>query len=170
MIAVNSLDMGKGLAAESGYRDRPNDQSRPYARSVISASRATRPRHSISAPRTRRLPRRVLPGTKDHTLFALADVCQKCRNRGTSATANLVPAKRNWQIASAGLLLLSLVLAVGIVWMSARTKVIPYVVGVDKLGHAVTTPTCSVRSPPRQDHRQRLELAFQRIESEAKCL
>ena len=46
---------------------------------------------------------------------------------------DLVPGKRNWQITSAGLMLLSFVLAFGIVWESARTKVIPYVVEVDKL-------------------------------------
>jgi hypothetical protein len=38
---------------------------------------------------------------------------------------DLVLGKRNWQIASAGLMLVSLILALGIVWMSARTKVIP---------------------------------------------
>ncbi len=54
---------------------------------------------------------------------------------------DLVLGKRNWQITSAGLMLLSLVLAVGIVWMSARTKVIPFVVEVDKLGYAITIPT-----------------------------
>ena len=36
---------------------------------------------------------------------------------------DLVLGKRNWQIASAGLMLLTLLLALGIVWMSARTKV-----------------------------------------------
>jgi type IV secretory pathway TrbF-like protein len=54
---------------------------------------------------------------------------------------DLVLGKRNWQITSAGLMLLSLILAVGIVWMSARTKVIPFVVEVDKLGYAITIPT-----------------------------
>jgi type IV secretion system protein TrbF len=53
---------------------------------------------------------------------------------------DLVLGKRNWQITSAGLMLLSLILALGIVWMSARTKVIPFVVEVDKLGYALTIP------------------------------
>jgi type IV secretory pathway TrbF-like protein len=35
---------------------------------------------------------------------------------------DLVLGKRDWQIASAGLMLLSFVLAFGIVWQSARTK------------------------------------------------
>jgi type IV secretory pathway TrbF-like protein len=46
---------------------------------------------------------------------------------------DLILGKRNWQITSTGLMLLSLILAPGI-WMSARTKVIPFVVIVDKLG------------------------------------
>jgi type IV secretion system protein TrbF len=53
---------------------------------------------------------------------------------------DLVLGQRNWQIASAGLMLLSLILAFGIVYMGARTKVIPYVVEVDKLGYALTIP------------------------------
>ena len=59
---------------------------------------------------------------------------------------DLVLGKRNWQIASAGLMLLSLILALGIVWMSARTKVIPFVVEVDKLGYAITIPTALTAS------------------------
>lgn len=43
-------------------------------------------------------------------------------------------------------MLLSLVLALGIVWMSARTKVIPFVVEVDKLGCAITIPTALTAS------------------------
>ena len=59
---------------------------------------------------------------------------------------DLVLGRRNWQIASAGLMLLSLILALGIVWMSARTKVIPFVVEVDKLGDAITIPTALTAS------------------------
>ena len=39
------------------------------------------------------------------------------------ALGNVVLGKRNWQITSAGLMLLSLILALGIVWMSAQSKV-----------------------------------------------
>jgi type IV secretory pathway TrbF-like protein len=60
---------------------------------------------------------------------------------------DLVLGKRNWQITSAGLMLLSLILALGIVWMSARTKVIPFVVEVDKLG--LRDPRSQQRSLPR---------------------
>ena len=35
---------------------------------------------------------------------------------------DLVIGKRNWQIVSAGLMLLSLILALGIVWIRARSK------------------------------------------------
>ena len=43
-------------------------------------------------------------------------------------------------------MLLSLILALGIVWMSARTKVIPFVVEVDKLGYTITIPTALTAS------------------------
>jgi type IV secretory pathway TrbF-like protein len=46
---------------------------------------------------------------------------------------DLVLGERNWQIAPAGLMLLSLILALGIVWLSAQTKVIRFVVEVSAL-------------------------------------
>jgi type IV secretion system protein TrbF len=54
--------------------------------------------------------------------------------------ADLVLGKRNWQIAAGGLLLLCLILASGIVWLVSRSRYIPYVVEVDKLGYALTVP------------------------------
>jgi len=54
--------------------------------------------------------------------------------------ADLVLGKRNWQIAAAGLLALSLILGSGIVWLTTRSRYIPYVVEVDKLGYALTVP------------------------------
>ena len=54
--------------------------------------------------------------------------------------ADLVLGKRNWQIAAGGLLLLSLILASGIVWLGNHSRYIPYVVEVDKLGYALTVP------------------------------
>jgi type IV secretory pathway TrbF-like protein len=54
--------------------------------------------------------------------------------------ADLVLGKRNWQIAAAGSLAVSLILAGGIVWQCTRSRYIPYVVEVDKLGYALTVP------------------------------
>ncbi|HTR47039.1 MAG TPA: VirB8/TrbF family protein [Verrucomicrobiae bacterium] len=54
--------------------------------------------------------------------------------------ADLVLGKRNWQIAAGGLLAATLILAGGIVWLSTRSRYIPYVVQVDKLGYALTVP------------------------------
>jgi type IV secretion system protein TrbF len=74
---------------------------------------------------------------------------------------DLVLGKRNWQIASAGLMLLSLVLALGIVWMSLRSKAIPYIVEVDKLGYAITIPTALTASntPATVERMKRYEIA-----------
>jgi len=74
---------------------------------------------------------------------------------------DLVLGKRNWQIASAGLMLMSLVLALGIVWMSVRSKVIPYIVEVDKLGYAITIPTALTASntPTTVERMKRYEIA-----------
>lgn len=54
--------------------------------------------------------------------------------------ADLVLGKRNWQIAAASSMVVSLVLAIGIVWQSSRSRYVPYVVEVDKLGYALTVP------------------------------
>jgi type IV secretory pathway TrbF-like protein len=42
--------------------------------------------------------------------------------------ADLVLGKRNWQITAAGLMVITLVLAFGMVWLSTRSKFVPYVV------------------------------------------
>jgi type IV secretion system protein VirB5 len=54
--------------------------------------------------------------------------------------ADLVLGKRNWQIAAGGLLAISLILASGIVWLASRSRYVPYIVEVDKLGYALTVP------------------------------
>lgn len=54
--------------------------------------------------------------------------------------ADHVLGKRNWQIAAGCSLLVSLVLAVGIVWLALRSRYVPYVVVTDRLGQAMTIP------------------------------
>ena len=54
--------------------------------------------------------------------------------------ADLVIGKRNWQIAAGGLLVVSVMLAAGMVWLSARSRYVPYVVVTDRLGQAMTIP------------------------------
>lgn len=44
---------------------------------------------------------------------------------------------RSWRWAAFAALAVSLVLAIGVVWQAAQSKVVPYVVEVDKLGDAV---------------------------------
>ncbi len=44
---------------------------------------------------------------------------------------------RNWRRAAFAALAVSLVLSIGVVWEAAQSKVVPYVVEVDKLGDAV---------------------------------
>jgi len=75
--------------------------------------------------------------------------------------ADLVLGKRNWQIAAGGLLLLSLILASGIVWLSHRSRFIPYVVEVDKLGYALTLPQALAPSnmPDLTARMERYEIA-----------
>ena len=54
--------------------------------------------------------------------------------------ADLVIVKRNWQIAAGGLLAATIILAAGMVWLSARSRYVPYVVVTDRLGQAITIP------------------------------
>ena len=52
--------------------------------------------------------------------------------------ADQVIGKRNWQLAAGGSMLVSLVLAAGMVWLSSRSHYVVYTVEVDKLGYALT--------------------------------
>ena len=54
--------------------------------------------------------------------------------------ADPVIGKRNWQVAAGGLLLLNIILAAGMVWLSGRSRYIPYIIEVDKLGYGLTVP------------------------------
>ena len=69
-----------------------------------------------------------------------ANLYVEARREWDERYADLVLGKRNWQIATGGLLLLSLILAGCIVWVISRSRYIPYVVEVDKLGYALTVP------------------------------
>jgi len=64
----------------------------------------------------------------------------KARQVWDKRCADLFLGKRNWQIAAAGSIAVSLILAGGIVWLSTRSRFVPYVVEVDKLGYALTAP------------------------------
>lgn len=61
-------------------------------------------------------------------------------------------------------MLLSFVLAFGIVWMSARSKVVPYIVEVDKLGYAITIPAAlnASSTPPSVERMKRYETQLKR--------
>src|SRR6266481_2006399 len=52
--------------------------------------------------------------------------------------ADLVIGKRNWQLAAGGLLVVSIILAAGMVWLSSHSRYVVYAVQVDKLGYALT--------------------------------
>ncbi|MGA8535658.1 MAG: conjugal transfer protein TrbF [Candidatus Tumulicola sp.] len=54
---------------------------------------------------------------------------------------------RSWRWAAFGALALSLVLAIGVVWQGAQSKVVPYVVEVDKLGDAVAVARADRATP-----------------------
>jgi type IV secretion system protein VirB5 len=54
---------------------------------------------------------------------------------------------RNWRLAAFAALAVSLVLAVGVAWEAAQSKVVPYVVEVDKLGDAVAVTRADRAAP-----------------------
>ncbi len=54
---------------------------------------------------------------------------------------------RNWRWAAFGALAVSLALAIGVAWQAAQSKVVPYVVEVDKLGDAVAVARADRATP-----------------------
>jgi len=90
-----------------------------------------------------------------------ANLYVEARREWDERYADHVLGKRNWQIAAGGLLLLSLILAGGMVWLISRSRYIPYVVEVDKLGYALTVsqPLSPVSVPDVAARMQRYEVA-----------
>jgi type IV secretion system protein VirB5 len=54
---------------------------------------------------------------------------------------------RNWRLAALGSLLLSLLLAGGLVWQASQSRIVPYVVEVDQLGQAVAVKPAEPAGP-----------------------
>ncbi len=75
--------------------------------------------------------------------------------------ADLVVGKRNWQIAAGGLLIMGLILAGGMVWLAGRSRYIPYVVEVDRLGYGLTVaqPLTPAAAPDVTARMERYEVA-----------
>ena len=69
-----------------------------------------------------------------------SSVYLRARKEWDDRYADLVLGKRNWQIAAAGSIVVSLTLAFGIVWLRTHSRFVPYVVEVDKLGFALAAP------------------------------
>ena len=90
-----------------------------------------------------------------------SSIYQRARREWDERYADLVLGKRNWQIAAAGSIAVSLILAGGIVWLSTRSKFVPYVVEVDKLGYAIGAPSALTENTTRisTDRMVRYELA-----------
>jgi type IV secretory pathway TrbF-like protein len=85
----------------------------------------------------------------------------KARQEWDERYADLVLGKRNWQIAAAGMMAITLVLAFGMVWVSTRSKFVPYIVEVDKLGCAIDASSALTENTARisTDRIVRYELA-----------
>jgi type IV secretory pathway TrbF-like protein len=73
----------------------------------------------------------------------------KARQEWDERYADLVLGKRNWQITAAGMMAITLLLAFGMVWVSTRSKFVPYVVEVDKLGYAIGAPSALTENTSR---------------------
>ena len=75
--------------------------------------------------------------------------------------ADLVIGKRNWQLAAGGLLVVSIILAAGLVWLSSHSRYVVYAVQVDKLGYALTQaqPLTAAAAPDMIDRIERYEVA-----------
>jgi type IV secretion system protein TrbF len=75
--------------------------------------------------------------------------------------ADLMLGKRNWQLAAGGLLIATIVLASGIVWLAMHSRYVVYAVEVDKLGYALTQaqPLTPMKAPDVVNRIERYEVA-----------
>jgi type IV secretory pathway TrbF-like protein len=68
---------------------------------------------------------------------ALENPYLSARREWNERYGDYIARARSWRWAAFAALAVSLVLAIGVVWQAAQSKVVPYVVEVDKLGDAV---------------------------------
>lgn len=57
---------------------------------------------------------------------------------------------RNWRLAALGSILVNAILAVGVIWLGSQSKLVPYVVEVDKVGQAVAVKRADRALPADQ--------------------
>src|SRR6202049_1697951 len=69
------------------------------------------------------------------------------RRDGNERYGDYIARARNWRSAAFAALAISAVLALGVVWEAAQSKVVPYVVEVDKLGDAVAVGRAARAAP-----------------------
>src|SRR3984893_4559249 len=57
---------------------------------------------------------------------------------------------RNWRVAALGSIFVSAILARGVIWPGSQSKLVPFVVEVDKLGQAVAVQRAARAAPADQ--------------------
>ncbi len=71
---------------------------------------------------------------------------------------DLIQAKRDWQLTAFGSLVLAALLALGLIWQGAQSRIVPYVVEVDELGHLAAVGPAD-RSAPADSRILRAQVA-----------
>ena len=72
---------------------------------------------------------------------------------------NYIARAHHWRLAALGSLLVSAILAAGLVWQASRSRIVPYVVEVDQLGQAVAVKPAE-RTGPTDPRVIKAQLAF----------
>jgi type IV secretion system protein TrbF len=86
------------------------------------------------------------PATAANTIAA-ENPYLSARREWNERYGDYIARARNWRWAAMGALAVSLVLAIGVVWQAAQSKVVPYVVEVDKLGQTVAVGRADRAAP-----------------------
>ncbi len=92
----------------------------------------------------------------------------KARQEWDGRYADLVLGKRNWQIIAGGVMVITLVLAFGMVRVNTRSKFVPYAVEVDKLGYALGAPSAPASGGRTAQH-HRIHLARNKLSVTQVC-
>ncbi len=71
---------------------------------------------------------------------------------------DLIQAKRDWQLTAVGTLALAALLALGLIWQGAQSRIVPYVVEVDELGQLAAVGPAE-RSAPADSRILRAQVA-----------
>jgi type IV secretion system protein TrbF len=89
-------------------------------------------------------------GGTTHDRTSIDNPYLNARREWNERYGSYIARARNWRLAALGSIAVCLVLSVGVIWLGLQSKIVPFVVEVDKLGQAVAVQRADRAAPVDQ--------------------